>query len=284
MTRLVTLKQCLQMFEELGFSISDSESDLDELESDDFYDDFGSDSQSLMSKQLTDIAGGVGISPEELQELIRGEMVEAKEQMSTPPSPGRREKAKDKLSLSGKKRKVEKQPQRPDVVFDLEEPTLPKAGPSKPESRSDKHPALNGFSSFGEATSLDDTDVAEKGARKKALRFHTAKIESAAARRQGARNALGGDDDVPYRQRKKELGKNARIRKDLGAGGDDLDDEGPETRQHSKRPRQDDAGSDSSQEDEDGYYSLVKRQKKEKKAAKKSKYEEEKAEHQCVKL
>ena len=125
------------------------------------------------------------------------------------------------------------------------------------------------FDVYGEALSLQHADVADKSARRKSLRFHTTKIENAGARRQGARQALGGDDDIPYRERRKE--KEARLLKETkervkSQGGADLDDTEPEPRQNAKEDA-----------DADGYYNLVKKQFKEKKEKKKADYEAKKA-------
>jgi len=119
---------------------------------------------------------------------------------------------------------------------------------------------------------------------KKSLRFHTAKIESAAGRRErGAKNAMGGDDDIPYKERKKQ--KEAREAKELqkkglGEGGDDLNDTEPDAvigRAQSKRKRmqEDDGGEDCSggEETANGYYSLVQKTSKERKEQKQAEYE-----------
>ena len=85
--------------------------------------------------------------------------------------------------------------------------------------------------SSGDAVVPDTADSANKKARKHTLRFHTSKIESASARRQGARLALGGDDDVLYHERRKE--KEARVQREAlarkrGKGGDDLEEDADE--------------------------------------------------------
>jgi U3 small nucleolar RNA-associated protein 3 len=129
---------------------------------------------------------------------------------------------------------------------------------------------------YGEAMSLQHGDAVDKKARKKSLRFHTSKIESASARRQGARNqAVGGDDDLPYRERRKE--KEARLAKEAaakvrGQGGADLDDTVPEPK-IGARDGQDDGGSSDGADGPDGYYELVKRKSKERKDQKKTEYE-----------
>lgn len=302
MRRLVTLKQGLQTLEDLSFNLSDSDFDLDDLESDDLDEDFDRDEEALAfmrelsavgprKKTLSDAdmlavfrerTKGVPDFLQLAQGLLNPNKGSVKPsslprkatlRMDNEPTQGEKTSKKDSVTKSEKKRKVINGAS-PAVVFDLEEPTLPKAGPSKlPSSKSDKKRVSKSFSGFGEATELDDTDIADKGVRRKALRFHTTKIENASARRQGARNALGGDDDVPYREKKK--GKNSNLRKNLGSGGDDLDGEDPEPSML-KRAKQDAVGDDDSMSDDDGYYALVKRQKKEERAAKKAKYEEEK--------
>jgi len=124
---------------------------------------------------------------------------------------------------------------------------------------------------------LDSVDAEDKGARRKALRFHTSKIESASMRRANARAALGGDDDIPYRERKKEAEKKRKQKSNLGHGGDDLDDAEPEEplRKRARGEGSEDGSGGSGDEnlEDDGYYSLVKKHKAEKKAAKKVEYD-----------
>ena len=91
-----------------------------------------------------------------------------------------------------------------------------------------------------------------------------------------------GDDDIPYRERKKE--KEARVRREVekrrGEGGEDLDaditqSEGLDDTASlgaGKRKRGDDP---SGEESENGYYELVKRVKKDQKEKSKRAYEEE---------
>ena len=250
--RLLILKQSLTTLEDLSFNLSDSEEDYD----DDFDDDFDDDDQGLsldkeMQTWLATRTQGLDIG--ELEQLLAE---------STKPVKKTKSK-KEKEQPAKKKRKVEKV--IGDTAFDVEEPSLQKSSKSsKPMDVSD---------GYGEATALDLADVADKGSRRKALRFHTAKIESASARRQGARNALGGDDDIPYRERKRQTEK--QTRNNLGEGGDDLDDAAPERAERGKKRGRTDGGdeSGSGSEDDDGYYSLVKSQKSAKKAIKKGEYE-----------
>jgi len=167
------------------------------------------------------------------------------------------------------------------TVFDLEEPTYVS---SKPRTSTLTLTSGEG-DAFGDAMVLGSADAADKKARRHTLRFHTSKIESASARRQGARLSLGGDDDVPYRERRKE--KEARAQREAqagkrGQGGDDLDGTEPESLVRAAGKVNVDEGDESAEESVDGYYSLVQRQKREEKESKKLAYEAAKATIRCV--
>ena len=92
--------------------------------------------------------------------------------------------------------------------------------------------------------------------------------------------SVTGDDDIPYRERKKE--KEARVRREVdktrGEGGVELDVNGDMEMEGGvapgpgKRKRGEDDVSDEA--GEDGYYELVKQTKKEKKEEKKREYKE----------
>ena len=179
-----------------------------------------------------------------------------------------------------KKKRKTSTPSKSVPVFDLEEPTY-----VPPKSRVPPRTSVSaGEDVFGDAVVLGAADAADKKARGRTLRFHTSRIESASARRQGARKALGGDDDVPYRERRKQ--KDARAQREAqagmrGQGGDDLDDAQP-TR---GAPEVDVNGDEeSAEEDADGYYSLVQKRKRERKESKKTAYETAKAENRYVVL
>ncbi|KAL5512808.1 hypothetical protein ACEPAG_3074 [Sanghuangporus baumii] len=293
--RLLTLKQSLITFEELDFVLSDSE-DASELDSED---EFGSDESELEDEEFDRLATWsaareVGLETGELDDLL------AQAYSSNPPPSGKKlPKVKLRVNPSKTDEKPSEPPKKkrkglngtvvtkPKVTFDVEEPSLPSK--SAASATSEKSGGTSRPFGFGEATSLDDADLEDKKGRRKALQFHTAKIESVSARRKGARTALGGDDDVPYRERNKEKEKKrlARVAK-LGEGGEDLDDvepEGVHEQQSRKRGRDetngDAAGAGGSAEDDDdeddGYYSLVKRQKKAKQAEKKAQYDATKA-------
>ena len=289
--RLLTLKQALSTLENIGVRQDVSEDDEDE--------DDGFDPQDEKGETLWDRIMKRGLESDELAELIK----DAEE--SSPP-PARRNKSSKKKSSraeghsfgedeklpSKKKRKATVDaPAAP--VFDLVEPDF-----TSVSSRKTKHsskmptttidPSTNLADSYGEATALSFADMNDKQARKKSLRFHVSRIESSSSRRQNARtNAMGGDDDIPYRERKKE--RDARLQKErqqrgerLGLGGDDLDDIDPEFEGHnmasdaghkSRKRRRAMEDSDDEGNDAMGYYDLVKTAVANKKAKKKMDYE-----------
>ncbi|KAJ6584841.1 Sas10 C-terminal domain-containing protein [Mycena capillaripes] len=224
LARLLTLKQSLITLEDLDFAASDSE-----LGSND-----GSDADELLdAEQLWKLDQLQGLDKGELQDLLQDA-----ETMSEPEVEVRPKKKRKTSALL--------------PVFDLVEPVFTSS--TEAHQRTD-----SSTDAYGEATSLQHADAADKSARRKTLRFHTSKIESASARRQGARNnAVGGDDDIPYRDTRKQTPKVAASNR--GQGGQDLDESDP-------HPQMRDA------EDADGYYELVKRKSKEKKEHKKAEYE-----------
>ncbi|KAJ7288434.1 Sas10 C-terminal domain-containing protein [Mycena rebaudengoi] len=225
LARLLTLKQSLSDMEQLDFALSDSEHASDDDSDDDCL---------LDAEQLWNLDRMQGLEEDELNDLLKDATT------VLPQEPEARPKKKRKVSTSL-------------PVFDLVEPvfTSSTASHHRPDSNVD---------AYGEATSLQHADAADKSARRKTLRFHTSKIESASARRQGARsNAVGGDDDIPYRDSRKQP---AKVVKGRGQGGEDLDEAEPPARN---------TGAEA--EDADGYYELVKRKSKEKKEHKKAEYE-----------
>ena len=258
--RLLTLKQSLTTLEDLGFNASDSD---DDSGSGDLEDDESDELDSWLSTGKLEL--------NELEELLAEEAAAEATKVRKETKFRSGKKLEQPLK---KKKKIAKEQTVPSVVFDVEEPSLSTPGPSSSSSTSGKKvssSSLTDVSGFGEATSLDDADAADKGGRRKALRFHTAKIESASNRRKAARLAVGGDDDLPYRDRKKDSEKQKR--KNLGAGGDDLDDSEPPSESLRKRLRIEESDGSGSEDEEDGYYSLVKKQKSAKKADKKAAYD-----------
>ncbi|KAF8349315.1 Sas10 C-terminal domain-containing protein [Amanita rubescens] len=260
MTQLLTLKQSLATLEELDFFPADSEDEFDEDEDED------EEGVELDFDELDiseEFAGRIGrLEPQELSELLKDAIVYRD---------GRRIEAEQQDTLQKrpkKKRKTAKDSSAPvQPIFDLVEPVFKSTNASAPKTSTQDSVS----DVYGEALSLQHADAADKSARRKSLRFHTSKIESAGARRQGARQALGGDDDIPYRERRKE--KDARMLKEAkdrvkNQGGADLDDAEPEPR----------SNNEDEDEDADGYYNLVKKQSKQRKEKKRADYETKQAE------
>ncbi|KAI1337857.1 Sas10 C-terminal domain-containing protein [Xylariaceae sp. FL0016] len=120
-----------------------------------------------------------------------------------------------------------------DSLADLDALTAPKKTKKKAvikKTEDDSH------SDFGEEETLDARAADEKAARKKSLRFYTSQIVQKANRRAEAGRDVGGDLDIPYRERLKDRqarlnaqaekrGKNSSLGADLGdeSGGDDDD-------------------------------------------------------------
>ena len=248
--RLLSLKQSLATLEDLDFAGSDSEDNEDDG-SINMDDDILADGE-----QVWRFDDAEGLEPNELAELLEDAVPSAQKlekRTQTPPKKKLKTTTQDHVG----------------PIFDLVEPQFVSS-----KSSSSHELLANDADTFGEMTALHFADLADKSVRKKSLRFHTSKIDSTSARRQGARNqALGGDDDLPYRQRKKE--KDAQLVKEAvkklnNQGGDDLDDEDPEPpRVGEKRSRQDEDDADP-----DEYYELVKKKSKETKEKKKAEYEE----------
>jgi len=258
MQRLLTLKQSVLTLEDLGFALPDSEPeyDDDDDESLDLMDD-GDSMEGLWQK----------LEPGELDDLLQDAQTSAS---STQP----KRIVKSQLLVNEppkKKRRLLPESSKTSVpIFDLEEPEFIPSSKTKIKSRSKANTESD--DAYGEATHLQVADAADKSARKKSLRFHTSKIESTNARRQEARNQImGGDDDVPYRERWKE--KESRLLQEAKnqlqkQGGEDLDDSEPPKRE----PEKGDDASDGL-DGPDGYYELVKKKTKEGKEQKKAKYD-----------
>ena len=256
------LKQTLSTLEDLDIGLSDSEGDSEEEEEDEeeegeepFNTELEDFTMSKIDSWLS--ARDSGLDVGELDDYISGTS-----SMSSKKVAEKQKKRKKAKTKAPKKSSSE-------ITYDVEEPTFSKSSRTMSERKGGSAVDI-----FGEATVLDNADAADKSARKKALRFHTSKIERASARREGARTAIGGDEDIPYKERRKEAEKRNRP-KNLGAGGDDLDDADPEPAGASrKRGRSEDDGSGGDDdEDDDGYYSLIKRQKAEKKKQKKAEHD-----------
>lgn len=275
--RLLQLKQALTTLEELDFHLSGSDPEIGDSEEEDtsVSEEEGVDGPTL-SKRYRE---GARLAFDDLAELLREAEAAA---ASVKAKPSKRATLPPRHKEPPKKKRKTSTPVKSATVFDLEEPTFI---PSKPRG-STLTPISEEDDAFGDAIVLGNADAADKKARRHTLRFHTSKIESASARRQGARLSLGGDDDVPYRERRKE--KEARVQREAaqagkrGQGGDDLDDREPESLARAIAKASVGGDDDSAEEGMDGYYSLVQRQKREQKESRKLAYEAAKATIGCV--
>jgi len=312
--RLLTLKQSLSTLEDLDFDMSDSQSGEDGVLGDDFDEsdedlELDDEEDEEVFELFNHTKGGKKKKPRlevnELQELLKdaetditdlapsvnGAASKKKRKKTTKEpifshqddyatsEPPKKKQKTDKKDKDSKKSTKSRTP-----TFDLVEPEFEysTSGPVPSSSISDA------VDSFGEQTVLQSFDAADKKARKKSLRFHTSKIEGAATRRdRGAKNLLGGDDDIPYRERKKQ--KEIReaketARKGRGLGGDDLSDGDPEVDMDvefsgfgddydGNKSGKGASRGDSGDVDPSEYYSLVERSAKERKEQKKAEYD-----------
>lgn len=297
MSRLLTLKQSLITLEELDFAPSDSDDDLDE----------DADAFDLWSKDKFH-----GLEWDELQKLLE----DADDVLGDSESPKTRSRGKAstesepkltiKIKGKGKAKAVDEEVQADEPpkkkrkkskvksdsatepalpVFDLVEPTFPSSSSSKSKpSQKASSSSSPSYDPYGEHLTLQQADAQDKASRKRSLRFHTSKIESSSAKREKARQGMGGDDDIPWKERKKA--KEDRLAKEAakkrGMADDDLDDTEPEPREDGsegskkkrKRAEEDGSGESDGEGDGDGgYYELVKQKSKEKKEQKKAEYD-----------
>lgn len=234
---------------------------------------------------LTPIANGTS-SPERKRKKVGKDPISHNQEEATLEPPKKKQKTGKKGQDSAKPRTT---------VFDLIEPEF-EHSTSKPAPSSSVPDAAD---SFGEQTVLQSFDAADKKARKKTLRFHTSKIENAANRRdKGVRNLMGGDDDIPYKERKKqkEIREAKEIARGRGMGGDDLSDGDPEVEMDAdfsgfdgniggkELGKKGGRGEDDEDVDPDEYYSLVERSARERKEKKKAEYDTAKAAERYVSL
>jgi U3 small nucleolar RNA-associated protein 3 len=266
MNRLLTLKQALITLEDLEFATDEDDED-DEIPDDIYSTEMKWDDILEDRKSIWDSLDTEDLDENELVDLL----ADADAERSS-----RKKKAKSKKAAKEENEEVvkpspkKKRKVAPAPVFDLEEPDW------EPTKKSKSRKQKETDDTYGEASHLEEADVADKSARKKSLRFHTSKIESASNRRNNARSAaVGGDDDIPYRERQKE--KQMRLDREAVArlqkqGGADLDDEEPEPMQKRKREDDTDSGGDSGNESAEEYYELIKSKSKEEKTKKKEEY------------
>ena len=283
MQRLLTLKQSLQTLEDLDFAVSDGWEDEDEESQE--YMGMSLDEILMDGEKVWKIGKDGQLEPHELEGLLNDAEMSVDASGVVPGTRAGEEKPPKK------KRKVVTDDGKDIVpialpVFDLIEPEFVPSGKSS-KSKSTTTPSSSAIFSdpseastdaYGDLTVLKPFDAADKFARKKSLRFHTSKIESASSRRKGARNQMiGGDDDIPYRERKRD--REARLVMEAAKrgmeGGEDLDmDMGRDVEMGKVRGKKRARGEDDGIESPHDYYELVQQRSKEEKARKKAAYEE----------
>ena len=294
MKRLLTLKEGINTLENLGVGQGVLEDDEDgEDEEDELADEDEEDGDlwSLIKKK--------GLESGELADLLEDAGLSMPSQSPSPP-PSKKPKhtttKKEHAESRPKKNKRKTSAAIHDTdqgthgpVFDLVEPKYTRA--SRNHKVAPVVDTVMAVDPYGEVTALQYHDLSDKQARKKSLRFHVSRIESSSSRRTNARaNAVGGDDDIPYKERKKE--REARLEREkaskkekgpLGTGGDDLDDVDPEViTEQKKRKRKRDEDAEDDVGGTTGYYDLVRQAAATKKARKKAEYEAATA--RCVHL
>ncbi|PWN40828.1 hypothetical protein IE81DRAFT_304629 [Ceraceosorus guamensis] len=145
---------------------------------------------------------------------------------------------------------------------------------------------------FGDPLELDAGDAADKASKRRSLQFHTGQIRSKEARRgEAARKALGGDADIPYRDRersrlaveKANAARDAKLAEQARGGrGTQLDDEDG-FGEEDLRDWKDVMGVQPQEQDgEDDYYDLIVGGKKEAKRVRREGYEAEREEQRAL--
>lgn len=212
-----------------------------------------------------------GLEDGELSGLLQDQQEQAGKRKRTRGKKGKKSKKAASPSPSDSESDEEEAPTA--SFTPIAEPSFVSSKKSK-KSKSSKVPKAGAIEDiYGDADELDEADAADKERRKRSLRFHTSKIAATAARRTAAKNRrLGGDDDIPYRDR--QAARDAALRKNApkGSGGEDLDG-GEWTEADRKRAREVRDEADAQDEDDDGYYDLVKRRKTAKEEEKREAHE-----------
>lgn len=297
----------------------DDSDDDDEMDEDDenFLDvmgkgkDWDDDAQRLWEEERR---GGLGLEDDELKDLmadyLKGEggvadLEDDEDEDSELEEWEQRELAKakksagpDKASKQAAKKQKQKEKKaaaassskpKKSIFPTLEEPTPtfsnPTASTSSKKARSSSKPSPSTSTTVddphSESTTLTLADSSAKASARHSLRFHTSKIDSASARRSSARQGrMGGDEDIPYRN--KQAGRDAALRKNApkGAVGQDTDLDGAEWGEEDRKTARDVKGLDrelgaaEDMEGDDGYYQLVKKRKREEKEEKQEAYDE----------
>ena len=165
-------------------------------------------------------------------------------------------RAAEKALIEAESRRAERQKRAEDDLAKLSG-IGPKA-PSNPNRAIETPVDNDDYSDFGEETTMTAQEAADKARRKKSLRFYSSQIISKAKKRENAGREVGGDGDLPHRERLRDR----QARKNAEA----------EARGHKKATAADQLGGESDEEDrrvakemrvgndDDDYYNQVRLQ------------------------
>ncbi|TIA74473.1 hypothetical protein E3P92_01242 [Wallemia ichthyophaga] len=259
LNRMVTLREGLSRMEDLGFGPGDEQAIPEDDEED--QQDIRNMVREWAAHKQDDVDDDVDNSLE--QGELEGLMVDESENVA-PPKKDKKDKKKSKKNSSNNSNLIH---QVDESAFEYK-PSTSKSNKKDLQRNTDDD-------YLGEADTLSTLDAESKKKNKKSLQFHTARIAKTDNRRSAAsKQRQSGDDDVPYRERKK-----ARLEKGgKSAEGDELDG-GEWTAQDEATRRQimnedEGLGDGGDGGDGDDYYNLVRQSKKAKKEAKKEEYDD----------
>lgn len=302
--RLAKLKSGLQILDSFGFAADDdeerSEDESESIEGDEDEENREPTEFLFRPKMLGDIDEEDDVSlgsleEDELKQLDREEMESEAAARKNRPVVGKQNGSKPEKKKE-KKPKAKKPVAPLASVADIVDEDDMQSITQKRKKGGNKAAAslttdAEAFSAFGEPTQLAASDSADKEARRRSLKFYTGQIDAKDARRAGG-SGLGGDADIPYRDRERSrmAVADANARKaasfnrqaDRNLNGDEWGEEDSRDwkdvmdveRTNGKR----DAGGGALGDDDDAdYYDLVASGKKSAKRAKKDEYDELKA-------
>lgn len=324
LARLVKLKQGLAAMDDLGLAVEvhdgSSQRDDTELSGSDDDIDIDADREALIAADLSDGSEALGeLDDGELAELLADEKENfaasaEKTGNGSSASPLAAVPSKQKANGKGKAKAVEPlQPHKgaeknkksrkrkagedtapPSVLAGLarleDGPAPDFASSSRKKS---KQPASTfaddeAAEAYGEPTALSASDSADKNARRKSLKFYTGQISSREARRgAAARDRMGGDADIPYRDRERSrtavtAAAANRAAKASGTDASSMALDGGDWGEADDRDWRDVMGVEKDGHEtggaqdgiEDDYYDLVAGSKRAAKKAKKAEYDE----------
>lgn len=234
--RLLKLKEGLSAMEDLGFAVpldgdGDDGSDGDVMEKDEVESDIGDcvgmpgvlagnvssededeDEEASVGDLEDDELAGLIADREESQRAVPKKKQKGEKAAPPATTEGKaKRKQTDGKKVNGKGKNVEAPSAPVPVVSPLAglldaddslDLTRRSAGSKKKRGNANSVMANGDGESYGEATSLSNAEQEDKAAKKRSLRFYTGQMDAKEQRRgQAARDRMGGDNDLPYRDR-----------------------------------------------------------------------------------